>query len=203
MRKFVFVIAIFSVLSSLNSSAQAVNYEYVFNKKDTLIKTISFYAALSHQHKDFFYKAFSYQGFETGVIINDKINTGLFVSTFASDLQVKIKSNPMFVTSWKTGITVGNTYSSEKMLHSGWLISAGYFSLKANNKQLDIFSAGKSIISLEGMILEPEVYSEINILKWFKFRAGLAYSFCSFEDHSVVNTDDLNNISVNFSFLVF
>jgi hypothetical protein len=34
-----------------------------------------------------------------------------------------------------------------------------------------------------------------------KFRTGLVYSFYNFEDQSIINKNDLQNISVDFGFI--
>jgi hypothetical protein len=51
------------------------------------------------------------------------------------------------------------------------------------------------------MILVPEVYAEANVLRWLKFKTGIAYSFFSFEDQSEITSDEINGIGIDFNFV--
>lgn len=86
-------------------------------------------------------------------------------------------------------------------MHTGWLINAGYFSLWASETDFQFFNPNNPQITINGLILSPEIFAECNIAKWMKFRTGLAYSFYSFEDQKTITKEDLQNISVNFGFI--
>lgn len=186
-----------------NLLAQNDTLTWVFNGNDTLIRTVGLYAALSHQHEDFFNTPFSFQGLEAGVIVNDAITAGVFFSSFVSNLQSTIADNPMFITSWNAGLCVGKVYHPKRVLHTGWEVSGAYFSLEAGDQELALISDVQEVYHLSGMVLTPEVYTEANILKWMKFRAGLAYTFYTFGYHEVIKRDDLNSVLLDFSLIVF
>jgi hypothetical protein len=189
------------VLPFLCLNAQETKYEYAFNKNDTLVNNITVYGALIHQHQDFFNKAFSFQGIESGVIINHKIITALYFSTFVSHLDIKLSNAPLYVYVGQGGMVLGFVRNGEKLLHTGWLLNIGYFSLIAKDKDFPLFNANNPSVTRKGLILTPQVYTELNISKWMKFRTGLAYSFYSFEDQTIISKSDLQNIAVSFGFI--
>ncbi len=107
----------------------------------------------------------------------------------------------MYIFIWQTGLSIGRIYNNKNILHSGWQIKAGYFSLSGDDKNFKIFKPIDPIITIVGLNLSPEIFAELNISKWMKFRTGLAYSFYSFENQSVIRKNDLQNISINFGFM--
>ncbi|OFX85138.1 MAG: hypothetical protein A2W99_07040 [Bacteroidetes bacterium GWF2_33_16] len=195
-----FLVLIF-IFSFYSLKAQNRNYEFLFNKNDTLIKDCKFFAGLQHQHQDFFNKAFSFQGIEVGAILNHNFVIGVFGATFVSNLNVELANNPIYVNIWKTGFNVGQINNRLKVLHTGWMVNVGYFSLVYDDINFKLFNSTNSSIRIEGLILSPELYAELNVSKWMKLRTGLAYSFYSFESQTLVKTKDLQNISLNFGFI--
>jgi len=198
--KYLFI-TLFFLFSSYKLNAQALNYQHIFGKSDTIIKDIRFYGAYVHQHQDFFNKAFSFQGIETGVIINHKLLLGSYGSTFVTNLDVKFANNPTFVYIGQCGLVVGSVRNDKKVLHTGWLLNVGYFSLTGDDSNFALFKADNPSIIINGMVLSPQVYAELNIAKCMKLRTGLAYSFYSFEDQTIITKSDLNNISLTFGFI--
>lgn len=198
--KILFII-VFFLLSYTPILSQSSNYQTLFGNKDTLVKEIRFYGSLNHRHQDFFNKAFSFQGIEAGAIFNHKIFLGAYGSTFATNLTTKINNNNMYVFMWQAGMSLGRIYNHQKALHSGWLLNVGYFSLVGDDTDFGFFKSNEPQLSFGGLVISPEVYAEINVASWMKFRTGLAYSFYSFEDQSQITKNDLQNISVNFGFI--
>lgn len=184
-----------------NLHAQNENYQYLFGKNDTLIEEMGWYAGLLHQHQNFFGKAFSYQGIETGMIINNKILLGLFGGAFVSNLQVQENNEDRSVNSWKTGLAVGRIYNGMKTLHTGWLVHLGYFSLASDSAHFSLLNPPATADKINGWVLMPELYAEINLLKWMKVRTGLAYSFYNFEEHASITPSDLQSVGFNFGLM--
>jgi hypothetical protein len=201
--KFIFysLITLVCMATCTATKAQTESYEYLFNKNDKLITKVDYFGSFQHHHQEFFNKAFSYQGVEAGVVLNKKVSAGLFFSSFASNLIVNLQAQKMFVTAWRTGLFAGSVQHSGKVLHTGWQVYAGYFSLKADQQELKTFGNSYQDLWVSGMLLIPEVYAELNILKWFKFRTGLDYSFYSFENQTEINKSNLNSIGLNFGFI--
>lgn len=203
MRKLKFLFLTFSVLLFVcETFAQNTKYECITCKNDTLIKEIRVYGGLIHQHQDFFNKAFSFQGVESGLVINRTLLAGAFGSMFVSNLDVSVATYPhLFVNIGEGGLFVGKVNNNSKVIHTGWLLNMGYFSLVADDADFALFQANNPLIKLNGLVLSPQVFAEMNISKWMKLRTGLIYSFYSFEDHSVISKSDLNNISLTFGFI--
>ncbi|MGB4840879.1 MAG: hypothetical protein WBP08_17870 [Saprospiraceae bacterium] len=195
---------IFSVLlifTFYRLDARNEQYEYILNNKDTVIKDVRLYGGLLHQHQDFLNKAFSYQGIEAGVVLNHKLLLGIFGGTFISNLNVNVAGNSLYMNIWKSGLVVGNVFRESKILHTGWLFNIGYFSLEHDNSNFELFNPQKSSAKINGLILMPELYAELNFAKWMKFRTGLAYSLYSFENQTLIKKKDLQNVSLNFGFI--
>jgi hypothetical protein len=201
MKKTKLILILFGLSFAIRLNAQKIEFEYAHKKHDSIISDLKFYVALTHQHQDFFNKAFSFQGIETGLIINHKLFIGAYGSTFVSKLKAKLGNNPLYAFIAQGGFLVGAVYNDSKVLHAGWLLNMGYFSLKGDNFNFDIFKAQDIPIKVDGIILSPQIYAELNATKWMKLRTGLAYSFYSFENHSVITKSDLQNISFTFGFI--
>jgi hypothetical protein len=183
--------------------SQKSNFEYLFNKdkSERTISDLKFYVGLSHQHQDIFNKAFSFQGVEAGLVINHKLLLAIYGSTFVSNLDVEVHDNPMYLMMNQAGFIGGLVNNDSKLLHTGFLLSVGYFSLSADKLKLPMFSSDNHEIGINGLVLAPQVFAELNVLKWMKFRAGLAYNFYSFENQEMIAKTKLENISINFGFL--
>jgi hypothetical protein len=193
--------AVIGILSILKVNAQQSHYECIAVNKDTLIKDIRLYGALLHQHQDFFNKAFSFQGIETGVMINHQFLFGVYGAAFVSNLEVKPVKTSMFVNIVKAGILVGKLSNEHKVLHGGCLLNIGYFSLKADSGNFALFASYETEIKINGLVLSPQLFAELNITKWMKLRTGLAWQFYSFENQSIITKEHLQNISLDFGFI--
>lgn len=191
---------LFSVLCNLN--AQDRNYESIASKEDTLIKDIRIYGGLVHQHQDFFDKAFSFQGAEAGIIVNHSLLAGVFGSVFVSNLDVKAATFPhLFVNIRQGGLLVGKMNNASKAIHTGWLLNIGYFSLAGDETDFALFQSNNPKVTVNGLVLTPQVFAETNITRWMKLRTGISYSFYSFEDQYIIKKSDLNNVSLTFGFI--
>jgi hypothetical protein len=182
-------------------NAENNTYEYIGNCKDTMLQDLKFNASFLHQHQDFFNKAFSYQGIEAGVIINNNLMLNANYLLFVSSLEVMGNNMPKFIHISKAGFSVGNIYSPHKLIHSGWLINLGYFSLTSDSVDCPIFEENDSRIKVSGLVFTPEVFAELNVLKWMKFRTGLGYSFYSFTEKEYLTQTKLQNFTINFAFI--
>ena len=181
--------------------AQQSAYRYALDPNDTLVRDARLYAGLLHQHQDFFQQAFSYQGIETGLILNKHLMLGLFGAAFVSNLSTESQSAPLYVNIWKAGLSLGNLYKSHEVLHAGWLFHVGYFSLIGNQTNMALFKSNEASVRVKGLLFSPELFAELNLTRWMKIRTGVAYGFHSFEKNAFVEKSDLQQISLNFGFL--
>lgn len=182
-------------------SAQSRQYRYALDPSDTLVREARIYGGLLHHHQDFFRQAFSYQGIETGLILNKHLMLGVFGAAFASNLRTESQSTPLFVNIWKAGLSLGNLYKSHEVLHAGWLIHIGYFSLIGNQSNMALFEINEASVRAKGLLFSPELFAELNLTRWMKIRTGVAYGFYSFENNAFVEKSDLQQLSLNFGFL--
>jgi hypothetical protein len=183
-------------------AAQDMKYEYATDTKDTLFHNVRVYGGLVHQHQDFFNKAFSFQGIEAGVIINHSLLAGAFGSLFVSNLDARTAVYPhLFVNIKQAGLFVGCVNHERRVFHTGWLLNMGYFTLDADEINFAVFDTQQVPIRTNGLVLSPQVFGEINITTWMKFRTGLSYNFYSFEEHPVIKRSDLNTIALTFGFI--
>jgi hypothetical protein len=159
---------------------------------------IQYYVNLYHQHHDFFGKAFSYQGLESGPMINRNLIIGLYGSCFVTNLKTQINNNMQNIWIGQAGIVGGYLYKSTKRVHPGTQLNAGIFSLRTDDNDLGLFDINHAAFKLNGLVLSPQLFGELNITDWFKVRIGMSYNIYSYKDHSVVKTSDLNHLSFTF-----
>lgn len=176
-------------------------YEYLFNVNDTIVKDVAFYGGFTHQHHDFFNKAFSFQGVEAGFIFNNSVIVGLYGSSFVNNLEVFMTYKTMYFSMAQAGIALGYINDYNRFLHTGFLLNMGYISISGDDKSFGLFSPDNPQIDIGAFVISPQVYAELNILKWMKIRTGLSYNFYSYEDHTIIKTEDLQNISFTFAVL--
>lgn len=191
------------VLAARISPAQVPDYNSIFKNPSTKNSqsTLRFYGGLLHQHQDYFNQAFSLQGVEAGLIVKDNLFFGIYGSAFVSNLKVEIENTPMYILINQAGFSGGYVRKSSKLLHAGLVLNAGYFSLAGDDSAMPVFRIAEHEVSISGLVLSPQVFGELNVTKWMKFRAGLAYNFYTFGNNSKVSYSDLENISINFGFL--
>jgi len=191
---------LFLGISTLN--AQVQNTKSDTTKHETLKNDIRFYGGLVHQHQDFFNKAFSFQGVETGVMLNHSILAGVFGAMFVSNLDATVIDYPNFyINIRQAGLFVGNMINAKRILHTGWQLNAGCFSLTGSKTDAGILNTEQTITRLNGLVLSPQFYAELNINRWMKLRTGLSYCMYSFEDQSMIKNSNLNNVSLSFGFI--
>lgn len=194
------VVVVLLLISTSFLKAEESSYEYLFKKGDTLITDVQYYGGFTHQHHDFFNKAFSFQGIETGLIFNRSVFAGIYGSTFVSNLEVRRASRKTYFSMAQAGLVLGVIYDSPKIIHTGLLLNMGYLSIVNGNEPFPLFIEPNPGINISGAVIAPQAFAEVNILKWLKVRTGLAYNFYSFEDQSVVTKNDVQNISFTFGF---
>jgi hypothetical protein len=183
--------------------AQQNNYKSLLGKDKTKTATtdLVFYGGLQHQHQDFFNKAFSFQGAEAGILLKNSIMLGIYGSTFVSNLEVEIADNPMYMLINQVGFSGGMVRNNSRLLHTGFLLSAGFFSLSGDSNKLPLFRTADHEIAINGLVLSPQLFTELNLSSWMKFRTGLAYNFYNFGNNTMIAKSDLENFSINFGFL--
>ena len=197
------VIMLAAVVMALACNAQQNAYASIFQKQPATVgnSALRFYGGLSHQHQNYFNKAFSLQGIEGGIILDDKLFVGVYGSAFVSNHEITIENNPMYILMNQAGLAGGFTCNSTRLLHAGILLNIGCFSLAGNDKAMPVFKSGARAILLSGLVISPQAFAEINVTGWMRFRTGLAYNFYSYGDHSRVHESDLEKASINFGFL--
>jgi len=164
---------------------------------------IGLYGNLYHQHHDFFDKAFSFQGLEVGLIRNHNLLLGLYGSCFVTNLETEINNNLQFSWLGQNGIYVGHIFIAEKRIHPGVQLNIGAFSLRSDENNFGLFHTNKAEFKLNGFVISPQLFGELNIKDWFKIRTGLSYNFYSYKDHSLVKTSDLNHLSFTFGLVLY
>ena len=120
-----------------------------------------------------------------------------------TNLDVKVADYPHFYVNIKeAGLYVGSMKNDNRVLHTGWLMNIGYFSLIGNTTDFGVFNTTQSITRVSGLVLSPQVFAVMNITGWLKLRTGLTYCVFSFEDQTMVRKSDLNNVSLSFGFII-
>jgi hypothetical protein len=185
------------------ASSQSLNYNSIFKKAGSykMNAVFRFYGGLVHQHQDYFNQVFSLQGVEAGMILTDHLFLGIYGSAFVSNLKVEIEQNPMYILLNQAGFSGGYLQNSSKLFHAGVVLNAGYFSLAGDDAPMPVFRIADRQISVSGLVLSPQVFGELNVTSWMKFRTGLAYNFYNFGNNLQVSESNLENISINFGFL--
>jgi len=182
--------------------AQQSRYKSLFGKDKTKTteKDMKVYGGLQHQHQDFFNNAFSFQGVEAGILLKNSILVGIYGSAFVSNLKVEIADNPMYILLNQGGFSGGMVRNNSRLLHTGFLMSVGYFSLKGDSNKMPLFRIADHEIAISGLVLSPQVFAELNVSSWMKFRTGLAYNFYNFGSNAMIAESNLENFSINFGF---
>jgi len=160
-----------------------------------------FYGAFIHQHHEFYHRAFSYQGIETGTMLNHTFLLGAYASTFASILQVTIENRPAYLQLWQAGLMGGIVTNDMDLLHEGFLVNVGYISIVADHSSYPLFKEKNTAISIGGLVLVPQAFAELNITEWMRARLGIGFDIYGFHNQSSIKRSDLQNISFNFGFL--
>lgn len=181
-------------------SFQAKLSSQTIQQIDTITKThdIRFYGNLYHQHHDFFHNAFSFQGAEFAIMIDRSVLLGIYSSVFASNLNIEIKNKSHYVWMALSGISLGKIWNEKKWIHPGCQLNAGYFWLKADEYNFMLFDNRFAAIQVDGLVFSPQVFGEFIVCNWLKIRTGISYNFYSYSNHSIVKSDDLQNISFTF-----
>jgi hypothetical protein len=197
------LILILVVFAAQKLYAQQSKYKSLFgkDKTETAETDLQFYGGLQHQHQDFFNNAFSFQGVEAGILLKNSIFLGIYGSAFVSNLKVEIADNPMYMLLNQGGFSGGMVRNNSRLLHSGFLMSVGYFSLTGDSNKMPLFRIADHEIAISGLVLSPQVFAELNVSNWMKFRTGLAYNFYNFGNGAMIAESDLENFSLNFGFL--
>ncbi|MDF1548887.1 MAG: hypothetical protein P1P88_13770 [Bacteroidales bacterium] len=123
--------------------------------------------------------------------MNHKLSLGVFGDTFVSNLNVNVANNSLFMNIWKSGLLVGKVNNEKKIFHSGWLLNVVYFSFASDYKNFSLFNLKNSYMKIISIIIMPELYAELNVAIWMKFKTGLAYSLYSFENQTTIKKSNL------------
>lgn len=155
------------------------------------------YACLYHQHHDIFGKPFSFQGLEAGILVNRALFLGVYGAFFASNLKIEINNSPQFAWMGQTGLSGSYVFWEKKRVHPGGELKLGVFTLRRDARNLGVFETAKAAYKLKGSVFSPQVFGELNALRWCKVRVGLSYNLYSFVDETV-HKSDLNHLSFTF-----
>jgi len=201
--KFIFAfLCSVGLLTSIEIYAQDGHYEAIFGKPDTLIKKdIRIYAGFVHQHQNFFNKAFSFQGIETGIQNKKGLLLGIYGSTFVSNLKIEAEGNSMYIFISQAGLIASGIRKGYRKVHAGMLLNTGFFSLTVDESDFRPSKVENPLHKLNGLVISPQILAEFNIANWFKLRTGFGYSFYQHHDQSIVSKEDLNNIFFSFGFI--
>lgn len=161
-------------------------------------KNAKFYAGYNHQHQRFFEKAFSYQGIETGFIIDDKFLLGAYGSAFVSNLAVETDDQITNYLFSQAGMLIGFVHQKPKLIHPGILLTIGYVSINGDDSKMPIFNAPNQDIQTEGLAISPQLFAEIIALKWLKIRTGLGYNFYRINDQSDIKNSEIQDVAFTF-----
>jgi len=160
------------------------------------------FVTLYHQHHDFFGKAFSFQGIEGGVIVRRNLYLGLYGAFFASNLKAEVDGSIQYVWIGQGGVNAAYVIYSKSRFHPGCQLNMGFFSLRYDADNFGLFETDDASFKVNGLIVSPQIFGELNVTEWFKIRTGLSYNFYSFKDHLMITPSDLNHVSFTFG-LVF
>jgi|GEM_PF-5670532 hypothetical protein len=175
-----FTAAFFLLLSSLFVSAQ--------NRASVPFSPVPLYASLTHQHHDFYGKAFSYTGIEAGALFNRYFLLGLYGATFLSGLDVLVQNAPVRVWMRQAGLVTGASMNDSMIVHAGLLLNAGYVHISTDDPARHA----------SGLVLDPQICGETNITGWMRFRMGIAYDLYAL-DRTGIEENDVRNFSINFA----
>jgi hypothetical protein len=153
-------------------------------------KEVKVFVSLYHQHHDFFGTAFSYQGVEGGIDIDNKYYLGLYGAIFASNLKAEINGENQSIWIGQGGVEAGYLFFNDRRIRPGVQLNMGFFGLQSETYRLN------------GMVFSPQFLGEFTIKRWFRIRTGVAYNFYDYRNHSAIKSSELNSFSFNFG-LVF
>lgn len=192
----VFLLAVASALY-----AQSRDREFLLSKDCAAGNNPRPYAAFVHQHQNFFGKAFSFQAIEAGVTFRSGMLVNATGAVFASNLRVDLQGEPMYVSIHQLTGGAGFVLQEWKKMHAGALLNGGFFSLRADKTDVSVFKKTDASLLVHGWTCAPQIFAEFNVLKWMKFRAGIAWNFYGFKNGYGIRESDLQNGSVNFTFV--
>lgn len=203
MRKILYILSfiVVEMLSANRLIAQDRTIGYRTVQSDSLRKSIKGYGGLVHQHQNFFKKAFSFQGIETGIVINHTYLIAVYGATFASTLRVERVNSPRFIYIGQYGLLLGIEQDNRKKFHLGALLSTGRFSLIGSNTTFSLNKVDNPLIRLHGFVISPQVYGELAIMKWMKLRSGVGYNVYRFQEQPMVVRSELQNVALTFGFI--
>ncbi len=175
---------------------------YTQEPQDSLTQTnIKPFVNLYHQHHDFFGEAFSFQGIEGGVVVRQNFYLGVYGAFFVSNLEAEINNDIQYVWIGQGGVNFTYVANVENRFHSGCQLNIGYFSLRYDAENFGLFETANASFKLNGLVVSPQIFCELNVTDWFKIRTGLSYNFYSFKDNLNIKPSELNNISFTFGLL--
>lgn len=193
--------AIFLLAAASGLYAQQSNRKFLFSKEYATENKFRPYAAFVHQHQNFFGKAFSFQAIEAGVMFPHGILLNASGAFFASNLHVDVHGEPAYVSMKQMTLGAGRVFMERKKVHPGLLLNGGYFSLRADKTDVPVFRKTDASLLLHGWTCAPQFFAEFNVVKWMKFRPGIAWNFYGFKNGSGIRKSDLQSGSANFAFV--
>ncbi|MCE1199296.1 MAG: hypothetical protein LWW85_10045 [Marinilabiliales bacterium] len=141
----------------------------------------SWFVNLYHQHQDFFGKPFSFQGMESGLILDRHWYIGGYGSCFASRLTATVESNRLQVWIGQAGLLAGYLGKGGKKLYPGVQVSGGSFWMYYTEWAAGNVEGSATENSLQGRVITPSCFVAYDPCKWFNVRMGLSYPIYRFE----------------------
>jgi len=160
------------------------------------------FVTLYHQHHDFFGKAFSFQGIEGGVIVQQNLYLGVYSAFFASNLKAEVNNGIQYVWIGQGGINAAYVIHDKSRFHPGCQLNMGFFTLRYDADNFGLFETDNASYKLNGLVVSPQIFGELIVTDWFKIRTGLSYNFYCYNDHLMIKQSSLNHLSFTFG-LVF
>lgn len=194
-----FLVLILVAAGTCFSQQARTDWESLADHKAPLVGEWHLQAEAYHRHQDFFDQVFSLQGVRTGVVLNRWLFLEGFGAAFATNLDVERAAPTSRFWMAQAGISLGAAWRENEILHPGWRLDAGWFRLKGMESDRSGFLADPAL-RLDGLVLSPQVFAEINASDWTRFQIGMGCSFYSFEPTPVVAKSDLETVFIDFVF---
>lgn len=162
---------------------------------------MQWYVGLTHQHRDYFGLPFSFTGFEAGAFATPRLMVGLAGSSFLSPLEVLGGASPSYLQMQQIGLVLGLVSNKAAAFQYGMLLTSTYLSVRSSRARLSIFQQGEGVVQSGGLLLRPQVFMEVNVARWMRFRMGGSYDVPLVAGGGAVAGEDLRGFSIDFAFL--
>lgn len=182
------------VLLLISTDLNAINLDDSVHAESDMKVCMNLY----HQHHDYFNEAFSLQGLEIGIKTNQNLYLGLYGSCFVTYLRAEVNDKLQYVWIGQYGIHADYVCNTGTFIQPGIQLNAGTFAILTDEKSFELFQKNKAGYKLNGLLLSPQIFGQVDLSDWFCIRTGLSYNFYLFEKSPIIKKSDLNNVSFSF-----